>query len=195
MFEEWSELTRFVWIYSSEEQTRRLRWQTRSSTWRVTSENFEERALKRVVLLLMKRRAQCQHCQVEMSLSSIYEQRTGREISLDQRSECFFFRSCSRSVRWRKPNFEAFMLSFDCCSLELQLPLHSILTLFCFTFTSCFVLRIIIFNTLSIMSFNQTLFWISHESYDRWTPIQSFSESVSLPSTIERSCSHVMTEI
>ena len=108
------------------------------------------------MLLLVKRRAQCQYYRAGMSLSWIPPndgKRVGREMSGDQYSECFLSRSCSYSVRWREANFEAFMLSSSCCSLKLQLPLHPILTPFSSSFATFSVLRVI-FNTWSTMGSN-----------------------------------------
>ena len=75
---------------------------------RVMSESFEARILERVLLLLMKRRAQCQHYRMGMSLSWIPPnngKRVGRGMPGDQHSQCFLSRiSCSHSLRWRETN-------------------------------------------------------------------------------------------
>jgi hypothetical protein len=112
---------------------------------RVMPESFGARALERVLLLLVKRRAQCQHYRVGMSLSWIPPndgKRVGREMPGDQHSEWFLSRSCSCSVRRREPDFEAFMLSSNCCSLKPQLPLHPILTPFGSNLETFSVLRL-----------------------------------------------------
>jgi len=165
---------------------------------RVMPESSGARALEHVLLLLVKRRAQCQHYRAGMSLSWIPPndgKRVGREMSGDQHSECFLSRSCSYSVRWREANFEAFMLSSSCCSLKLQLPLHPILTPFSSSFATFSVLRVIFLTHGQPWVPIQAPSRISHESYGRWTSIQSFSGPVSLSSTSERPCSHVMAEI
>ncbi len=153
--------------------------------WWVTSENFVAKVLERVVLLLVRRRAQCQHCRAKMSLSSISQNEW----------KANWMRNIFRPALWvlpfhqvlsAQPSMEEIHLWDFHVELQFLLPRASIssapiLTSFCFSFATFFVLRVSNLNTLPVMRSNlgaipnslrqRWLHWtcvISSAEFHRW---------------------------